>query len=335
MNKFFLFRMLGSCVAVFVVGSSLLAQNLEKWNPAQVIASEKTSLKVGEQKSIHLGNPLRVNVSRRGVIHLIESSASIWRMTGLRSGVVAVEVHLPAGAKKVIYVEVLPKPSQHLGNADPDSRAPVSVDEAIPRQFDVKAQIELLEEQAFDVSGASGKANAAFDLVKGSAKANVLGAFEMREKQFKRRVIGEPHFSVHEDEDAIVKSGGESLQDRTDEEGRHRDVWHEYGLSLSVKLHELSNKTVTGNILFVLKSPSGNQQGFSLNHIQTKALLTYGRKTLIGSVDLASNDEGDDRDSLMSQIPIIGPLFKQQTHSTAHAIVQLWVEVQQHLGGGN
>lgn len=295
------------------------------------IFSEKFSVKVGEQRSIHLNHPLRVNVSRRGIVHLIDGGKGVWRMTGLRSGVVAIEVNLRGGTKQVIYVEVIPKPlpgkSVKAGESGVTSK---EIQEEInPKRFQVKAQIELIEEQNSDVLGGTNSAMFGVDLLSGQSTQKLAGSFEARDRQFKRRVIGEPHFSVNEDDDAIVKSGGEALQDRVDEEGRHRDVWHEYGMSLSVKLHEHPDKLVSGDILFVLKSPGNDQQRLSLNHIQTRTSLAYGVKTLIGSVDLASDDHGEDRDSLMAQIPIIGPLFKRRTNSSAKALVQLWLEVHE------
>lgn len=305
------------------------AESIESMTPAKILATERQTLHVGEQKSLHLGDPLRVNISRRGIIHLVESGENLWRMTGMRTGVVAIEVHSRGGMNHFIYVDVLPKPTTHTEKADPKRSLPSPVPLDVPiRQFFVKAQIELVEEQISETYGASGKGAAEFDLVHPSLATKINGVIEMRDRLFKRRVIGEPQFFVHEDEDAVVKSGGESLQDRTDDDGRHRDVWHEYGLSLSIKLRESPDHKVISDVLFALKSPSGAEQHFSLNHIQTRATLPYDERHFIGSVDLASNDQGEDKDSFFSQVPIIGPLFKRKTSSATKAMVQLWLEIK-------
>lgn len=312
-----------------VVANSIFGETQEKSGVDLGTISEKLTIKVGEQRTIHLNDPLRVTISRRGIIHLIDSGQGVWRMTGLRSGVVAIDLHQRRGEKKVVYVDVIPKPLPGKPfTSDFTATQSAVAEEITPKQFQVKAQIELIEEQISDVTGGSSNAMFSLDLLSGAPNPNLSGAFEARDRQFNKRVIGEPQFSVHEDDDAIVKSGGEALQDRVDEDGRHRDVIYEYGMSLSVKLHEQPNKQVGSDVLFVLKSPGGDQQKFSLNHIQTKTSLPYGIKTLIGSVDLASDDHGEDRDSYMAQIPIIGPLFKRKTNSSAKAVVQLWLEVK-------
>ena len=322
-------RLVCLVIMTWTVASMVRGESIESMTPAKIVATEKQSLHVGDQKTLHLGDPLRVNISRRGVIHLVESGDNVWRMTGMRTGVVAIEVHSRGGVKNIIYVEVLPKqqiPAAKKSVENNSSQISATLDLPI-KQFFVKVQIELVEEQVADSSGA-GKGSVDFDLVTPSLTPTVGGILEMRERRFKRRVIGEPQFFVHEDEDAVVKSGGEALQDRTDEEGRHRDVWHEYGLSLSLKLRESQDHKVISDVLFALKSPSGGEQRFSLNHIQTRATLPYDERYFVGSVDLASNDEGEDKDSFFSQIPIIGPFFKRQTSSSTKAMVQLWLEIK-------
>ena len=139
--------------------------------------------------------------------------------------------------------------------------------------------------------------------------------------------LASPSFKVKEDVEAIVKSGGEIVHSKSDVNGAITSDWHEFGMSLSVRLSSNQANRPNADVLFILKALGQQDSKYSMNQIQTSAVIPLKTKTLLGTVDLASSDQSIEQDRYLAYIPIIGPLFKQRSKSATKAIVQLWMEI--------
>lgn len=288
---------------------------------------EKITLRVGEQRRMHVPGTTRIMVSRRGIIHLLEEDPENCHITGMRTGVVVVNFTRRFGEKKTLYVEVLPR--EVLKPALSTLKDSTDKASSSKRAFKVNAHVELLETQSMESIGKRGETSLGIDLISSQIAPTANHSLESNSESVERTVMAKPSFLILEDEDGVVKSGGETIHEKVNEEGRTQTVWHEFGMALSIKVQGTKTSDVNASILFVLKAPSGTPERYSLNQIQTKTVLRPGKKTLIGTVDLASGDHSGSEDLFLSKVPIIGPLFKYTASSAAKALVQLWMEIKE------
>ncbi len=290
-------------------------------------SSEKISLRVGGQKQILVKDAFRLNISRRGLLHIIEDQTGAWHVTGLRSGMVVLEAFIKGGSKKTFYIEVLPKSTEDKNqlNLNLSKNIMTTSDKIL---YNISASIELIEQSSSNSIGGKSKNSVEFNLMKPSIEAQVLSSLEARQSDVSKKVLASPTFTLVEGSEATMKSGGESIHNLEDAEGKSSSVWHEYGMNLTLRVNALDNGFAYGDILFSLKAPSSEHANYSLNQIQTSSKLKLNNKTLIGTVDLASEDDRKTSDVFWSAIPIIGPLFKHNIKSTAKASVQLWLKIK-------
>ncbi|MCX6123531.1 MAG: hypothetical protein NTV34_02095 [Proteobacteria bacterium] len=294
-------------------------------------ASEKVTLHVGEQKHFQEIRAVRISVSRRGIIHLIEEGTGLWRATGLRSGVAAATLILKGGEKRLIYFDVTPRP-QSKANPTRSNSEEVVLAALKPMQkaiFSLRAKIELVETQTMESIGGTHSAGASIDLIKPSFTVNALGILEELNRSQVRNVLGEPSFLVGEDEEATIKSGGESMHEQQHHDGKIESDWHEYGMALTTKVTRIDENKLGLTILFILKTPSSGDNRYSINQIQTYSKLSLDSRQLIGTVDLASDAQSGSKDIFLSQVPIIGPFFKHSATSLAKATLRLWMEASE------
>ncbi len=176
---------------IFILNSSPLFAK----PTSDVQTYEKMRLIVGDSRTIHLRNALRVNVSRRGIIHILEGSNSLWHVTGIRTGVTAVEISERGGRKKTWYIEVVPKES-HAAQSNDSSNSKTKVPDPPKITFNVKANIELIEQSTLESKGGKPDANLTLDLLQPSVTGQVLSKLESRDAKFNRRIWHPLHLGL-------------------------------------------------------------------------------------------------------------------------------------------
>lgn len=293
---------------------------------------EKITIQVGQKHVLKTSTSRRILVSRRGIIHILEGEGGISHITGLRTGVVAVTIQERSGIKKTVYVEVLPKEDpKHFSNIDrhQDETHPSKIGETIPSDlFRVQADVDLLETQSLETFGKDFNSLIGFNLAEQTLTSSATSSLEAKAHNIQRTVIAKPNFLVQENADSIIRSGGETVQEKLNQEGHSIPVWQEYGMTLNVRLERGLGEQLLADILFLLKSPSSSATDrYSVNQIQTRTQIKLDERVLIGTVDLATDDATGKKDIFLSQIPIIGPLFRTSSASKANAKVQLWFMV--------
>lgn len=290
-------------------------------------AYEKISLQVGAQRPVKWERVAKVSVSRRGIIHILDQDSDTWHVTGLRTGVVAVTLQLKGGDRKIVYVEVVPRPIlKSRTSANVFHTSTEILPDTERAMYRCKAKVELLETQELESIGASPKSGLAVDFVSQKISPTAAGGYAAKGANATKRVLASPLFLLSDGEEAEIKSGGETIHQRTNDDGTTVSVWHEYGMNLTVKITEKSPASHRAEVLFVLKTPTADG-GYSLNQIQTASKLKLGQNQLVGTVDLSTADESKARDLLLSKVPIIGPLFQSSTSSSAKATLRLWLEI--------
>jgi hypothetical protein len=286
---------------------------------------EKLELTVGAKRSLLVPKARRISVSRRGVIHFLEASEERFMITGLRSGLCVVDILLKGGTHKLFYVEVHPKPT---ANSKTESIDVTNVQSAEQSLYQAVVDIDLLETSKAETRGGDGHLKTWFMFQEPAiARFDLKSKLESRDTAAERTVLAHPTFHITEGVQAILKSGGEQLHVQETEKGDSRSVWHEFGMTLNLTVNRALHDQLRSDVLFILKTPGGSSHQFSLNQIQTSALMKPREMKLLGTIDLSTSGKENSDDFFMSKIPIIGPLFSQRKSDRTAAMVRLWLKL--------
>jgi hypothetical protein len=292
----------------------------------EIQKSEKITMYVGDQRSIRFKDPLKISISRKSFIHLIEKGDGLMRITALKTGVIAMTVSYRDADSEVIFIDIRPRKTHSERRTQTHHVLPRKNVDQVKQIYSVNAKIELQESNSLESQGIQPTASLVFDMSPPKITESVRGGVGGHSDRTARRIIGNPTFVIGEDEPSTIKSGGESLHRQQHQDGHSISTWNEYGLVLTTSLHKIDDASVGANVQFSLKTPSSNGESYSLNQIDTYSMLKLGKRQLIGTLDLASNDQQNRSNIFISKVPIIGPLFKQSTLSDAHATLWLWLE---------
>ena len=384
----------GLACAIFLVSMPTLQAESET-------RSAPLKMFVGAQKTVTFDAALRVNVSRRGIIHLVHAGGDKWSMTALRSGLVAIEIKRQGGKTEVWYVDVEPRPEptkhkdpipkgqeagptscsddtsfltgdaliNHLRDVSKnqvtimqgqsgaiiaiqlpcathtieqwrdllgsESCGPIASgqipllcsEEDHTVMYRVASQVELVEKQQSHHRGRDFHVELAGNFTPISFAPNVSASWQNEEDEGKKKILAEPLLMIPAGTDATVKSGGETLYEIPESDGKVRSAWHEHGIALTMKLFPISTDIIRADYQFVLKNPGSGERNYGVNQISARADLPFAKKVLVGTVDLSSDQTDEKKDALLSQVPIIGPLFRRSLEQSSLAQVLLWLEV--------
>ena len=309
---------------------ALITFSILFWNNSTLALtrSQKINLHLGEQKEIHETNISRISVDRRGLVHIVQKSPSLWQLTATRSGIAVIRLYSQKSADKVLYVNVLPRiPESHKTKTNVINSPTFPPAEKSRRIYIVKVNLELVESQSTESKGIPVDAGIHLDVQNKIANTKFAGDYSPRLETKTRNIIGSPVYTTMDAEETSIKSGGEIKFEQSGTQEQKSSAWHEFGMSLTTKIEEIDTNSVLTKVQFVLKNPTGGNGSFSLNQIDTTTILAINKMETIGIAELASDDLTHEENPIISKIPIIGPIFQHKSIASAKAKLRLWLEI--------
>lgn len=146
----------------------------------------------------------------------------------------------------------------------------------------------------------------------------------------KMAIIAQPTVRLRVGQTAKIASGGEFKVMFADERPEHsvREGWKRYGVELQFTLRQAAKDLLQVATELSLSSPQGSgQESLQSHKIASDLLLKLGEKQLVGLTDLYSQVEGERQRSLLSKLPILGPLFTVRSKSDGQRVLMYWLKV--------
>jgi hypothetical protein len=150
------------------------------------------------------------------------------------------------------------------------------------------------------------------------------------------RIVGEPMIRFLEGREATVESGGEiPFVTASGQASENRETqWKQYGLALKVTASAKNESEILLTLDFAVRNPSGEsgRTGLSLNRIAADLELKIGEPAVVGGVELATGGEKTRAIPIVSEIPIIGPLFRFENRVNGKSKLFLWLCIDDDNG---
>lgn len=147
------------------------------------------------------------------------------------------------------------------------------------------------------------------------------------------KIIAEPLILVQEGVKSKVTSGGEfsSQIPWSSADKRSRIYWKEYGISLEAQVLRSDKNYVALEYQMTLKQPSqGNQGHLNSQFLKSQMTLPHNTPVLAGQVKLNHHRDGKEHSPALSDIPLIGPLFRKSADQKDDSTLFVWFEVSEH-----
>jgi hypothetical protein len=310
---------------------------------AMGVKAESISMHVGEQREIELPGAAKVHVSRRGIIHLVYIDQALWRVTALKSGVVAIETKKPGPISETLYVDVTPRvQSKDTGQivakssiASPGACAGSQNSDS----FALSVFVELVDSNDGSTSGGGPKANIQLQGLPPPGVEALTASMAMtaqpEKSHFERTLIADPEILARPCEPVDVSMGGEDIYQVTEAKGDLMTTWKEHGLRLHLEVIPKGEHTVLIPFSVVMRTPSRGRGAYGLSEVQSVIATRPGIRTLAATVNLKSKTSAERSSWFFKDIPIIGPLFAgfEAGTSTSKLLISLLVRLAAKPGG--
>jgi hypothetical protein len=290
----------------------------------------KIELQIGETKTIRIPQSKDIKVSRKGIVHLVYQSNDKWLVTGIRSGLVILEAGTLGQNQFVFYIKVktedesqrliLAEESNFLMDSNDVDR--LGGDGLISREnFIVRVKFEL-EEHSKDVSSPWNHEQSLNASSVGLSNVGLSGlvlnpalSIKLNDKPGSviRKTIGEPVVRMSLGSKAVVQSGGEVIERAMTRDGTEggRLLPLPYGMKLGLALVSKDQGSLQLQSKLEVKLPHESWSKYSSGQIESQQFVDINQWTTIGEVELASDRESKSETMTLSQVPIIGPFFKE------------------------
>ena len=180
----------------------------------------------------------------------------------------------------------------------------------------------LAESQEDALVGGSGTASATFKLehLTPLFKSQIQSILSDLAQQRSLRVLAEPMAEIIPNVPVEMQSGGEFPFEVS---GKARSLgWKSHGLTLKGTLFAAGESIYRLSFTTSLRLKSGNMSNsLNVQSLTTEVKLTVGSPTLIGMSDISTEENGEEITPFLSQIPLIGGLFRRHTEKKSQSRV--------------
>jgi hypothetical protein len=298
-----------------------------------VVAANKTiDLKTGETRTIEIPASSQIFVSRKGHVTLTHDHGNHWLISGLHAGAVKITARLKTGEDHNLLINVTPRQiraaasRERLREKDLDTNE--SCTETIDEQvYVIKISVELMDN--------SNKHDVGFDH---SAKLNVTRdqldlSIGLQSEPYKnlhqRQIIASPVVLSRACNEILLRTGGEDEITAITNDGRAGATWKTHGLDLKLKIIPLSAKFMKIPFYVALRTPSKGMGGYGLTDVQSTINTVLERETLAAIVNLSSTMSFEKSQFWFSEMPIVGPWFRQRDNTRANSTLLVWFRIIQ------
>ena len=197
----------------------------------------------------------------------------------------------------------------------------------IPQVFKLQSKVVLVNKIAAEVIDFNTNSQVKIGTLPPSKFKGITKSIQLLINQNKGIIIGEPSLSLLEGQEGTIKSGGEFPVFIKTGVNNYSQSWKSFGLSLGATLRT-DNQKILGNIEFSL-STKGTKADNSLvsSSLRTAVELQTGKETMIGSVEIKTQQSSKKENSLLGKTPLIGPFFQTREEEDTYSKLLLFVQI--------
>jgi hypothetical protein len=302
------------------------------WHQDLSANTDSISMRTGETRGIDFSGFSKISVSRKGIISLTHDHGDRWILSANRAGFIKIQATASSGQIKLWHINVTPR-SPRTGFTKHTTLAPLSAqddfckDDSEDYLYTFKASIELADKSKSETVGWSQDVR----LLAGIKNTDLDLKLELTPKKenHKRQIVANPMVITRACNDVVLRSGGEDGIDVKTDDGRTATVWKSHGVELKLKIIPTANGHYRVPFSVALRTPSKGQGAYGLSDVQSTLIIPKNEDVLAAAINLSSVVTNDHRQVTISDIPIIGPLFKQKTDMLAESIMLVWFHITQ------
>jgi hypothetical protein len=305
---------------------------MSAWTPTLLGNTDTISMHSGEIRGIDFSGFSKISVSRKGIISLTHDHGDRWVLSATRAGFVKIQGTAKSGQVKLWHIHITPR-SARSRSATIGALPPISVkDDQCTGNSDeylylFRASIELADKSKSEIFGL----NHDIKLLTGLQKSDFDIKLELtqRKDNHRRQIVANPMVIARACHDVILRSGGEDSIDVKTDDGRTATVWKSHGFELKFKIMPTENGNFRVPFSITLRTPSKGQGAYGLSDVQSMLTIPKDRDILAAVLNLSSVVTNGQTRPFISDIPIIGPLFRQKTDTLAESIMLVWFNINQ------
>jgi hypothetical protein len=289
----------------------------------------RVELIVGESKTLEIENAIKVHVTRKGIIHLLHEEDSRWRMTALRSGMVAIEVKSSEQRSRTIYVLVKPRSIQPESavrdRPAPNPQCPPG-QQYQTSQYEIQTIVEMITTSRTKSNGSG--LNTALRVSPTSVTSSVMLESNFDDVAHDRTIIGDPVITASPCTDIVINAGGEEATYAISDHQTQSTTWKLHGLAIKMRILPLSQTKIRIPYSVSLRVPAKRQGSYSLSEAQSTMDIKPGETRLAAIINLASMTGERRAPFLLSDIPILGPLITGQSSFESNSKLSISIHIQ-------
>lgn len=154
--------------------------------------------------------------------------------------------------------------------------------------------------------------------------------FENQEKKRKQTVLGQPIFRVLSGQEASFSGGSEFFVGH-DLGLSKAEPWKKVGMSIKVLPQWVAKDQLRLAFTISLAEPKAEGGKTILQHeLQSEQLISFEEETVLAVVATEQNAEEEISIPLLSDVPIIGPLFKRHSNGEGKTFLRIATTAYQH-----
>ena len=163
--------------------------------------------------------------------------------------------------------------------------------------------------------------------------ASLRSKLDNAERSRQIETIGEPAIRLIPGRLTEVRSGGEFLASTSTNRSSHaKSAWKPFGLSLRAEVNPRASDIV--RLTYDLSLSARDEDGINLQKVSGDLDLRLGEPTIAAALDLIASDHQVRTQTIMAQIPIVGPLFSFSANGRNHSQVVAWFQVSRDEARG-
>ncbi len=290
------------------------------------------SMHTSEIRGLDLSGFSKISVSRKGIVSLTHDQGDRWILSATRAGFVKIQGTAKSGQIKVWHVNITPR--------SPRSGFPQIATSAMTRKKDdqcaddddnylytIRASIELADKSKSELIGWNHDAK--FSTGLRSTDFDLKLELTPKKDHHKRHIIANPMVITRACNDVVLRSGGEDSIDVKTDDGRTATVWKSHGVELKLKIMPLENGQFRVPFSVALRTPSKGQGAYGISDVQSTMTAPKDQDVLAAVINLSSVVTNGQMQATISDIPIIGPLFKRKVDTLAESLMLVWFNIDQ------
>lgn len=294
--------------------------------------TDTISMRTGELRNIDFSGFTKISVSRKGIISLTHDHGDRWILSATRAGFVKIQGTAQSGQIKIWHINITPRSprsgfTQVSGPVTTTKKDDLCKDEDGEYLYTLRASIELVDKSKSKIFGWDHDIR----LLTGLTKTDLDLKLELIPKKdhHKRQILANPMVITRACNDVILRSGGEDSLDVKTDDGRTATVWKSHGVELRLKIIPTESGHFQVPFSVALRVPSKGQGAYGLSDVQSTLTMPKDKDILAAVINLSSAVTNGHTQVAISDIPIIGPLFKQKADTLSESIMLVWFNIDQ------